>query len=109
MTHPSIIRDSSIYTCTIVEYQENSIVSRTIIDKKAGSVTIFAFSKGQGLSEHSAPYDALVHILDGEVEIIISGISHKLKKDQFIIMPANNPHSLSAITKFKMMLIMIKS
>ena len=109
MADPSRIRDSSICTSKIVDYQENSIVSRTIMDKKAGSVTFFAFSKGQGLSEHSAPYDALVYILDGEVEIIISGISNKLKKDQFIIMPANDPHSLSAITKFKMMLIMIKS
>ena len=109
MTDSSNIKDSSVYSNKIIAYQENSIVSRTIIDKKAGSVTFFAFSMGQGLSEHSAPYDALVHILDGEAEIVISGISYKLKKDQFIIMPANEPHSLSAITKFKMMLIMIKS
>ncbi|KON32153.1 MAG: cupin [miscellaneous Crenarchaeota group-6 archaeon AD8-1] len=109
MTDSSNIKESSVYTNKIIDYQKNSIISRTIIDKKAGSVTFFAFSKGQGLSEHSAPYDALVHILDGEAEIVISGISYKLKKDQFIIMPAGEPHSLSAITKFKMMLIMLKS
>jgi len=90
-------------------YQEGSIVSKTLIDKKVGTVTFFAFDKGQGLSEHTAPYDALVNVIDGEVEITISGKSFKLKKDDMIIMPANEPHAVKATKKFKMLLIMIKS
>ena len=109
MVDSSKIRNSLVYNTDIIDYQENAVVSRTIIDKRAGSVTFFAFAAGQGLSEHSAPYDALVYITEGEVEVVISGKSHKLKKDEVIIMPANEPHSLSAITKFKMMLVMIKS
>ena len=103
------INNNLVYKSDIIDYQENSVVSRTIIDKVAGSVTFFAFGEDQGLSEHSAPYDALVYITDGEAEIVISGKPHRLKKDEIIIMPANEPHSLSAITKFKMMLVMIKS
>lgn len=103
------INSGSIYGKNVVDYQENAVVSRTIIDKNVGSVTFFAFADGQGLSEHSAPYDALVYITEGEAEIRISGISNKLKKDEMIIMPANKPHSLSAITKFKMILVMIKA
>lgn len=109
MTNSSTINHNSIYDFNIIEYQEKAVVSRTIIDKKVGTVTFFAFSEGQGLSEHSAPYDALVIILDGEAEIVISGTPFRLNKDQFIIMPANEPHSLSAISRFKMMLVMIKS
>ena len=109
MTNSSTINNSSVYDSNIIEYQEKAVVSRTIIDKKVGTVTFFAFSENQGLSEHSAPYDALVFILDGEAEIVISGTPYRLKKDQFIIMPANKPHSLLAITRFKMMLVMIKS
>jgi quercetin dioxygenase-like cupin family protein len=109
MTNSSAINSSSVYASNIIDYQENAVVSRTIIEKKVGTVTFFAFSDGQGLSEHSAPYDALVFILDGEAEIVISGKPFKLKKGEFIIMPANDPHSLSTITKFKMMLVMIKS
>lgn len=103
------IKSGLIYTNDIVNYQENAVVSRTILDKNVGSVTFFAFGDGQGLSEHSAPYDALVYITEGEAEITISGKSNRLKKDEMIIMPANKPHSLSAVTKFKMMLVMIKS
>ena len=103
------IESGLIYKNDIVNYQENAVVSRTILDKSVGSVTFFAFADGQGLSEHSAPYDALVYITEGEVEIVISGKPNKLKKDEIIIMPANEPHSLSAITKFKMMLVMIKA
>lgn len=103
------INSGLIYGKNVVDYQENAVVSRTIIDKNVGSVTFFAFADGQGLSEHSAPYDALVYITEGEAEIRISGISNKLKKDEMIIMPANKPHSLSAITKFKMILVMIKA
>jgi quercetin dioxygenase-like cupin family protein len=93
----------------LVEYQEGSIVSRTLIEKSVGTVTLFAFDAGQGLSEHTAPFDALVHIMDGEAEIIISGTSYQLKKDDMIIMPANAPHALTANKRFKMMLIMIRS
>lgn len=90
-------------------YQEGSIVSRTIIDKKVGTVTFFAFDKGQGLSEHKAPYDAIVSIVEGHAEIMISGKPHLLKKGEMIIMPANEPHALKAIEKFKMLLIMIRA
>jgi quercetin dioxygenase-like cupin family protein len=86
----------------LVEYQSGSIVSRTLIDKDAGTVTLFAFDEGQGLSEHTAPFDAMVHILDGEVEISISGQLHMLKEGEMIIMPANEPHALKATSKFKM-------
>ena len=93
----------------MIDYQAGSVVSRTIIDKEAGTVTLFAFDEGEGLSEHTAPYDALVYILDGEVEIVISGKSVRLKKGELTIMPANEPHALSAVTKFKMLLTMIRS
>lgn len=92
----------------LVNYQENSIVSQTIIDKKTGTVTVFAFDKGQALSEHTAPFDALVYIIDGEAEIFISGELFNVKAGEMIIMPANKPHALKAITQYKMMLVMIK-
>ncbi|MBL7074843.1 cupin domain-containing protein [candidate division KSB1 bacterium] len=93
----------------LADYQEGSVVSRTIIKKKTGTVTFFAFDEGQGLSEHTAPFDALVHLLDGEAEIVISGKPLYLKKGEMVIMPANQPHALRAVKKFKMILIMIRS
>jgi quercetin dioxygenase-like cupin family protein len=93
----------------LAEYQENSVVSRTIIDKNAGTVTFFAFAEGQGLSEHTAPFDALVYIVDGEAEITISGELFSLKKGEMIIMPADKPHALKATRRFKMLLTMIRS
>ena len=93
----------------LVNYQEQSVVSKTLIEKKTGTVTLFAFGDGQGLSEHTAPFDAMVCVLDGEVEIKISGKSYSLKQGDMIIMPANEPHALKAIKKFKMMLTMIRS
>lgn len=93
----------------LIDYQAGSVVSRTIIDKKAGTVTLFAFDESQGLSEHTAPYDAMVYVLDGEAEVVISGKPIRLKKGEFVMMPANEPHALSSVTKFKMLLIMIKS
>lgn len=93
----------------LIGYQEGSVVSRTIIDKGIGTLTLFAFDKGQGLSEHTAPFDALVHVIDGEAEVTISGKSLNLIEGEMVIMPANQPHALRAINKFKMMLIMIKS
>ena len=93
----------------LIAYQENSVVSRTIIDKPTGTITLFAFDQNQGLSEHTAPYDALVQILEGEAEITISGKPIQLKQGEATIMPANKPHALTAKTKFKMLLIMIKT
>jgi quercetin dioxygenase-like cupin family protein len=93
----------------LVEYQEGAVVSRTIMDKKTGTVTLFAFAAGQGLSEHTAPFDAMVQILDGEAEIIISGKSLRLKEGEMVIMPANEPHALRAVKPFKMLLTMIRS
>jgi quercetin dioxygenase-like cupin family protein len=93
----------------LISYQERSVVSRTIIDKKAGTVTLFAFDAGQGLSEHRAPYDAIVYILDGEAYVTISGKPVHLEKGEMTIMPANETHALTAITRFKMLLIMIRS
>lgn len=92
----------------LLDYQEDAIVSREIIKKDTGTVTLFAFDKGQGLSEHTAPFDALVYILDGEADIRIAGKSHLVKKGHMIIMPANKTHSLKAIKRFKMLLVMIK-
>src|SRR3990172_9403020 len=93
----------------MIAYQEGSVVSRTIIDKEAGTVTLFAFDEGQGLSEHTAPYDAMVFVLEGEVNVSISGKLTLVKEGEMIIMPANKPHALTALSKFKMLLMMIRS
>ncbi len=93
----------------LIQYQEGSVVSRTVIDKETGTVTLFAFDEGQGLSEHTAPFDALVHILDGEAEVTISGKTFPLKKGEMVIMPANQPHALKATKRFKMILTMIRT
>ena len=93
----------------MVNYQGESIVSKTIIEKKTGTVTLFAFDQGQGLSEHTAPFDALVQVLDGEVEIKISGKPYNLKQGEMIIMPADEPHALKAVKRFKMLLTMIRT
>jgi quercetin dioxygenase-like cupin family protein len=92
----------------LAEYQEGAVVSRTIINKKTGTVTFFAFDEGQGLSEHTAPFDALVYILDGEAEITISGKPVKVSKGEILIMPANQPHALKAVKRFKMLLTMVR-
>ena len=92
----------------LIDYQEGSVVSRTIIDKNTGTITLFAFDENQGLSEHTTPYDAMVCVLDGEVDINISGKQIWLKEGEMTILPANQPHALTAKTKFKMLLIMIK-
>ncbi|MFC1994320.1 cupin domain-containing protein [Chloroflexota bacterium] len=93
----------------LISYQEGSVVSRTIIDKDKGTLSLFAFDEGQGLSEHTAPFDALVYILDGEAEVTVSGQPLNLKEGEMVIMPANQPHALRAPTRFKMMLVMIKA
>jgi quercetin dioxygenase-like cupin family protein len=91
----------------LVEYQNNTVVSRTIIDKKAGTVTLFSFDAGQALCEHVAPYDAMVYVIDGEAEVSIAGKNFRLKEGDMIIMPENRPHSLRAPKRFKMVLTMI--
>jgi quercetin dioxygenase-like cupin family protein len=93
----------------LINYQEGSVVSRTVVDKKSGTVTLFAFDKGEGLSEHTAPYDALVHVIDGEAEITIAGKSVVVKEGEMVVMPANKPHALRATGRFKMLLTMIRS
>jgi quercetin dioxygenase-like cupin family protein len=93
----------------LVAYQEGSIVSRTLIDRPSGTVTLFAFDAGQTLSEHTAPFDALVLLLDGAAEVSIAGVPRALKTGESIIMPAGVPHSLRATARFKMLLVMIKS
>ncbi|PNX50195.1 MAG: cupin [Thermoplasmata archaeon M8B2D] len=103
------MREKVLNSKELIEYQEGSIVSKMLINKDVGSVTLFAFDIGQKLSEHTAPFDALVQVLDGEVEISISGKKYSLKQGDFIIMPANKPHAITAIKKFKMILTMIKS
>ncbi len=100
---------TSMDLAELLAYQKDAVVSKTIIDKKTGTVTLFAFDQGQGLSEHTAPFDAMVQVLDGEVEIRISGNPHRVKAGQIIIMPANEPHALKAVAQFKMLLTMIRS
>lgn len=93
----------------LIDYQDGSVVSREIVKGDTGNITVFAFDEGEGLSEHTAPFDALVQILDGSVEIMISGTPLTLKTGDSVIMPANHPHSLKALGRFKMLLAMIKS
>lgn len=93
----------------LIEYQKGAVVSREIIRKGTGTVTIFAFDKGEGLSEHTAPFDAIVQVIDGKAEITISGNKNILEKGDMIIMPANDPHALHAMERFKMILTMIHS
>ena len=93
----------------LVQYQKDSVVSKELIHKDKGTVTLFAFDKGQGLSEHTAPFDAMVVIVDGKAEITICGKSKTVSAGEFIVMPANKPHSLKAKAPFKMMLIMIRA
>ena len=92
-----------------IAYQSDSVVSKTLINKPSGTVTLFAFDVEQGLSEHTAPFDAMVYILDGVAEITISGVAYTVKNGEMIIMPAHEQHALKALERFKMMLIMIKS
>ena len=108
-SHQKALTDRAAKLTDLVGYQEGSIVSKTIVDKKTGTVTLFAFDGGQGLSEHTAPFDALVWILDGEATITISGKSQRLRKGEAILMPANQPHALEGPGRFKMMLTMIRS
>ena len=93
----------------LVQYQDGTIVSRTIADRPTGTITLFAFAAGQALSEHTAPFDAMLMVLDGKAEVTISGTANQLSAGQMIVMPANQPHAVAAVTDFKMLLIMIRS
>ncbi len=93
----------------LVAYQEGSVVSKTLLEKKTGTITLFAFDKGQGLSEHTTPFDAMVLVLDGAAEIVIAGNRTVVRQGEMLVMPANQPHALKAVERFKMMLTMIRS
>ena len=92
----------------LAAYQDHSIVSREIIKKPAGTVTVFAFDKGEGLSEHTAPFDALVQVLEGTAEVFIDAAPHMVQAGEMIIMPAQRPHALKAVSRFKMLLVMVR-
>lgn len=104
-----MVEAETIQIKDLVEYQEGSVVSREILKRPTGTVTLFAFDEGQGLSEHTAPFAALAQVIEGEVEISISGTPHKVKGGELILMPAGQPHALKACTRFKMILTMIRS
>jgi len=93
----------------LVNYQDGAVVSRTLVNRATGTVTLFAFDEGQGLSEHTAPFDALAHLLEGEVEIAISGKPLRAMAGDAVLLPAHQPHSLKALSRFKMLLTMIRS
>ncbi len=99
----------AVNLASLVEYQTGSVVSREVVKKPTGTVTVFAFDAGEGLSEHTAPFDALVHLLDGEAEITIGGKPVAVKAGDMVVMPANVPHALKALKRFKMLLVMIRS
>lgn len=106
---PEELRARTLKVEDLIEYQNGAVVSREIIHKGTGTVTIFAFDKGEGLSEHTAPFDAMVQVIDGKAEITISGNKNILEKGDMIIMPASEPHALNALERFKMILTMIRS
>lgn len=93
----------------LIAYQEGSVVSKTLVDRGIGTITLFSFDAGQGLSEHTAPFDAFVQIVDGEAEVTISGEKHTVRAGEIIIMPADKPHALRAEKRFTMLLVMIRS
>jgi quercetin dioxygenase-like cupin family protein len=109
MTGKETLIGQAITLHELVQYQPGAVVSRTIIDKSIGTMTLFAFAEEQGLSEHTAPYDATVQIIDGTADVTIAGTVHRVTAGQLIIMPANIPHSLRAVERFKMLLTMIRA
>jgi quercetin dioxygenase-like cupin family protein len=100
---------SPLATHNLVAYQEGAVVSRTLLKRAGGTITLFAFDEGQGLSEHTAPFDAVVHVLDGTADITVAGVSIDASAGQLVLMPANQPHALAARTRFTMVLTMIRS
>lgn len=107
--HPENLSSRAHDMLGLISYQKDAVVSRTIVNKKTGTLTLFAFDRGQSLSEHTAPYDAVAYILDGEAEVKIGEIEIKMTKGEMVLMPADVPHALRALTQYKMLLIMIKS
>jgi quercetin dioxygenase-like cupin family protein len=93
----------------LVDYQEGAVVSRTLVKRGGGTITLFAFDEGQSLSEHTAPFDAVAHVLDGEADITIAGTVHNVSAGELLLMPAHQPHALHARTRFKMLLTMVRS
>jgi quercetin dioxygenase-like cupin family protein len=98
-----------VKAASLVAVQPGAVVSREVISKPQGTVSIFAFDKGEGLSEHTAPFDALVYALGGTVRVTLGGVEHEVSEGEIIVMPANVPHALSALTPFKMMLVMVRA
>lgn len=99
----------AVHLADLIEYQDASVVSRTLVDKPAATVTLFAFDQGQGLSEHTAPFDALVYVVEGQAQVTISGTALSTEAGQVLLMPANEPHALRAVARFKMLLVMVRS
>lgn len=106
---PDDLRARAMAAVDLAAYGDGAVVSRAVLKKPAGNVTFFAFDKGESLSEHTAPFDALVLVLDGAAEVSIDGKPHRVPAGQLIIMPAGKPHSLRAVERFKMMLVMIRA
>jgi len=104
----SAIHGQKAKLADLVSYQDDAIVSKTLIKGETGSVSVFAFDRGQELSEHTVPFDALVYVCDGEAEIRISEAAHRVRKGEAIVMPANQPHAVKAVQRFKMVLSMVK-
>lgn len=109
MTKPTKIESGPVALTETIAYQDGAIVSREVLKQKTGSVTLFAFDAGQGLSEHTAPFDALVQVLDGEAEITIAGKRHPVRTGELILIPAGQPHALRARKRFKMLLTMLRA
>ena len=108
MSNMDSIMGQPIALAGFVEYADGAVVSKTLLDKPSGTLTLFAFDAGQGLSEHTAPFDATIHILDGEADLTIGGKAVHARTGELVIMPANVPHALRATQRFKMLLIMIR-
>ena len=110
MANPNEMQPATALTPPdLAAYQDGAVVSRTLIKRAGGTMTLFAFDEGQALSEHTAPFDAIVHVLDGEASITVSGTSVTVKGGQFILLPAHQPHAVAAVTRFKMLLTMIRA
>lgn len=109
MAQDTDLRGVALSAAGLAAYETGAVVSRAVIKKPVGSVTVFAFDQGEGLSEHTSPFDALVHVLDGAAEVVIDGAPHLVKAGEFIILPAGKPHALKAAVRFKMMLVMIRA
>ncbi|HRY29931.1 MAG TPA: cupin domain-containing protein [Elusimicrobiota bacterium] len=108
MANVNEIRDRGFELAGVLEYQEGAVVSRTLLERKTGTVTVFAFDEGQGLTEHTSLSEAMVYVLDGEADISLAGKTHRLKAGEMLLMPANVPHALRAVKKFKMLLILLR-